>query len=74
MKVFVDLRPAGIAGTRFAFWDTVVDKFVAYNGSQAWDDWEDFLEDACAINWYVNEKEAKRLMRLVQPWAFEKSV
>jgi len=30
-------------GIQFAFWDTVTDRFIEYNGTQVFDDWNDFL-------------------------------
>lgn len=29
----------------FAFFDTIPDKFLEYNGSQVWSSWKDFEED-----------------------------
>jgi hypothetical protein len=41
---FVDIRCAE-TGYKFAFWDTVTDKFFCYCDEQAWGTWEEF-EDA----------------------------
>lgn len=48
MIFFVDLRPAGIPGVRFAFWDTVRDRFVEANGAQGWETMREF-EDDCYV-------------------------
>lgn len=41
---FVDLRPADIAGVRFAFWNTVHSKFEEFYGEQAWGTLDAFYE------------------------------
>lgn len=43
MIVFVDLRASNIVGHRFAFWDTVRDRFVELGNEMAWLEWDDFL-------------------------------
>jgi hypothetical protein len=40
---FVDIRGQG-TGYRFAFWDTIIDKFCEFNSEQAWEDANDFEE------------------------------
>ena len=50
MKRFVDIRHADISGYRFAWWDTVVDKFENHNGNMAWEHWDDFAEDYLGID------------------------
>lgn len=40
---FIDLRGQG-TGYRFAFWDTVFDRFVRIAGDEAWDDAADFRD------------------------------
>lgn len=42
---FVDIRNQGV-GSRFAFWDTITDRFVEIEGEQAWDNWDDFFDVA----------------------------
>lgn len=44
MKRFIDLRGQGM-GYRFAFWDTVHDRFETHGTNQAWDTLADFRED-----------------------------
>lgn len=40
---FVDLRHTyEDTGAKFAFWDTVLDRFVDLGGEQAWESWDDF--------------------------------
>ena len=29
----------------FAFYETLTDRFLTYGGVQAWDSWEDFVDD-----------------------------
>ena len=45
MLRFIDLTGQITSGFEFAWYDTVTDKFVAFNGIQTWDCWEDFEED-----------------------------
>jgi len=66
---FVDLRPADIAGYRFAFWDTVHDRFEEFNGDQAWGTLEEFHE-SCELGGVI-ESHVKRLTGLVLAWACE---
>ena len=42
---FIDVRGQG-TGSRFAFWDTVTDRFVCISTEYAWDGWADFEEIA----------------------------
>ena len=54
---FVDMRAAG---TGFAFWDTVVDRFITTaDGEQAWDTLEEFVESG----------GGERCVRLLPKWA-----
>ena len=41
---FVDIRGQGI-GNRFAFYDTVIDRFLEYAGNHAWESFSDFACD-----------------------------
>lgn len=41
MKRFVDIRNQGTCH-RFAFWDTVRDRFEEHDGCMAWDSFEEF--------------------------------
>lgn len=68
---FVDLRPADIVGFRFAFWDTVENRFVEFNGDQAWETMWDF-QDSCRSGDAV-ESFARRLTGLAPEWAREPS-
>ena len=43
MKRFIDLRNQG-TGYRFAFWDTVTDRFEQFGGEQAWDTFDEFAD------------------------------
>ena len=44
---FIDLGDQILEGMReFAWFDTVVDRFIEFNGTHVWDSWEDFESDA----------------------------
>ena len=58
---FVDLRNSD-AGYRFAFFDTVTDKFVEFAGTHAWDTWKEFATD-------YNGNELNRFRKLCPEWA-----
>ena len=59
---FVDMRSAKIAGVRFAFWGTVVDRFITNaDGEQGWDTVKEFSESCNA--------PAGRYMNLMPDWA-----
>lgn len=42
---FIDIRGQD-TGYRFAFWDTVTDKFICIADQYAWDSWDEFAEIA----------------------------
>ncbi len=68
---FVDMRSAEIACVRFAFWNTVTDRFVAVDGAQGWDTWTEFFEEwntshGCLV-------ELDRYKGLTPAWAFEEA-
>ena len=44
---FIDLtgQIAGEPDRYFAWFDTITDTFIEYNGYQIWDSWKDFEED-----------------------------
>ena len=68
MRRFVDLRPAEIEGYRFAFWDTVHERFDEYAGDQAWNTWDDMMESM-----EMDEPIPELIVRyrgLCPPWAF----
>lgn len=46
---FVDMRAADVAGGRFAFFDTVRDRFVQKAGEHAWDTWADFEGSSASV-------------------------
>jgi hypothetical protein len=59
---FIDLRQQGTLH-RFAFWDTCVNRFLEFSGSQAWDIVEDLKDD-------VEDKALlERLLGLMPAWA-----
>lgn len=60
---FVDMRKADVEGVRFAFWDTVTDRFVELAGEQAWAEVSEIPEDPS--RW--------RLIRVVPRWAFNRA-
>ncbi len=41
---FCDLREADIVGGRFAFFDTVTDRFIELEDEQVFETWEDVLD------------------------------
>lgn len=62
---FVDLRSAEIAGVRFAFWDTVEDRFVTGINGQAWGTWQEFLDDLPTT---THDNTIQRWWRLSPAW------
>lgn len=60
---FVDIREAE-TGWRFAWWNTILDKFETHGGQQAWDTWEEFAA-------FCDAENPKRYRRLCPLWAFE---
>lgn len=66
---FVDLRPADIAGARFAFWDTVRDEFIKIQGATVWETWAEFLDYATS---FVDVDFIIRLRGLCPEWVHEK--
>ncbi len=78
MKRFVDLRPAEIAGYRFAFWCTVENRFEEFSGDTAWGTLEEFRESAALeapFAWLQDQERhdslVKRLDLLADDWARE---
>lgn len=67
---FVDLRPADIAGIRFAFWDTVHNRFEEFAGDQAWGTLDDF-DLSLKLSEEVIEEHVKRLVGLCPDWVHE---
>ena len=49
-------------GTDFAWFDTVRDRFVEFNGTHAWDSWSDFVDDYFISG--NNGSDLGRFMRL----------
>jgi len=62
MKRFIDLRGQNI-GERFAWWDTISEKFESFKGEYAFDNWEDFKES------YEGD-EIYRYKSLCPSWVF----
>jgi len=43
---YIDIKDQVCEGyPEFAWWDTVIDRFLIFNDSQTWETWEDFEED-----------------------------
>ena len=63
MKRFVDVRNGDI-GSRFAWYDTIVDKFESHGGEMTWDTFDEFA--GC----YEGE-EIDRYRGLCPDWAFK---
>jgi hypothetical protein len=39
------IYPNDPESSSFAFYDTLTDRFLTYGGVQAWDSWEEFVDD-----------------------------
>lgn len=68
---FVDLRPAEIAGCRFAFWNTVNDSWEEFNGDGAWGTVEEFKESAEieGVDWEHVERRLHLIpAEFLEPW------
>lgn len=67
---FIDLR-AQSTGHRFAFWDTVTDRFVEFSGSQAWETLDEFRGDYATSRGDEKSRypELSRFEQLCPPWA-----
>lgn len=64
MKRFIDLRHM-LTGARFAWWDTCVDRFETFDGTQAWRTFDEFAADAAST------ADIERYRRLAPAWCFE---
>jgi len=62
MKRFIDIRGQG-TGMRFAWYDTVLDRFECHSGEYAWDTWEEFAHDC-------EGRDISRYLSLCPEWAF----
>lgn len=64
MKRFIDLKSQIDSEEReFTFFDTVTDKFVIMNGSQTWDNIDEFITDC--IDEGLNESDRQRYLILI---------
>jgi hypothetical protein len=69
---FVDMRAADIAGSRFAFWNTVTGRFVYNNDEAAWDTWADFEEaNRASLEDGRDPDPLERFKGLCPSWVFE---
>lgn len=73
MIAFVDMRSCEIAGARFAFYNTVPDKFVELDGNQAWHCWTEFNRDFQIHNpeTGIIYKDIERFKGLCPAWVFD---
>lgn len=62
---FIDLRNQG-TGYRFAFFDTVSDRFLDFGGEHAWDSVKDFTE---VYTKNSHGYDVDRLVRQLPEWA-----
>jgi hypothetical protein len=62
---FIDLRRQGV-GYKFAFFNTVNDKFISFNGTMAWNTKQEFIAD-CVLN--HGEGFQRRFLSLIPTWA-----
>ena len=70
---FIDLGEQILEGERkFAFYNTVSDMFLNYNGNQVWNKWVDFQTD---VIWHLSVEQGqdifKRLEPLIPEWVKE---
>jgi len=63
---FCDLREADIAGGRFAFFDTVTNRFIELEDEQAFETWEDVLDCSKGEEAFVD-----RLEQLCPVWVYD---
>lgn len=69
---FIDLRGQD-TGCRFAYWDTVLDKFLNFYGSEAWDLWSEFESDYDDEYDKWHAKPLERFRAVTPDWAFTES-
>jgi len=62
---FIDIRGYG-TGYRFSFFDTVIDRYLVFNGSCVWDNLDEFCSDAA-----IDPELMIRCRRLIPVWAIE---
>lgn len=62
---FIDLRGQDI-NARFAFFDTITDRFVEVFNEHAWNTFAEFKDDCHST------PMVKRCRKLCPPWAFDK--
>jgi len=70
---FIDMRSSRVteADPCFAFWNTVVDRFVEFDDEQAWRTFDEMLECASAQPG-VSDAMLVRLKSLCAPWALKR--
>ena len=68
MKRFIDLRGQAIS-SRFAWFNTGDDHFEEFDGSQAWDTWDEFADDYAHTN-RVTMGDLGRYRVLCPAWVF----
>lgn len=61
---FIDIRGQG-TGSRFAFRDTITDRFIEIGCEQAWNNWDEFAEAA------EGRSDLDRFKSLCRDWAFD---
>lgn len=58
---------------QFAFWNTISDMFLHYNGNEVWSTYEQLEYD---LRWHLGQEQAditsERLKPLVPDWAIKK--
>ena len=56
---------------QFAFWDTIYDVFLRFDGEQVWDDWKSFERAFIAQEPFTYDKELLNRCRVLCPqWVF----
>ena len=59
---FIDIREQILDGERnFAWFDTITDQFIEYNGTHVWSSWDEFINDFDG-----DENQLARFERLYQ--------
>jgi hypothetical protein len=63
---FIDIRNQG-TGSRFSFFNTILNTFIDLNNTHAWDNWDNFKSLAEGFN----DIDLPRLRNLCPEWVFD---
>lgn len=68
---FINIKEENIPGAKFAFLDTITNKFITLLDVQYWECWMEFEHDfQCDIS--NTFKDIERFKKLCPEWVFEK--